>query len=424
MVYHLLSAEEQQLFARLGVFVGGCTYEAAEEIARADPDTLQSLLDKSLLRKRDSKIGPRYWMLETIREYATERLESSGEAEELRRRHAAHYLGVAEALPDDAQVEKDWLDRTEIELDNLRASLDNVSALGETQLALRLAGALWRLWGVRGYHREGMQRLEEALLGDESATAARARALIGACAIAVDVREYERAFRYADEALDLYRGGKDAWGIARATFFQGYVAVESGDFARARPPFEESFERFTELGADHDVQLVLFNLSWACEELGDVQRARDLAEELLRRARASGNRRNLAFALDLLLHFARDDGRHDEALEAAFEALRIRSDEGDVQHQLDSLSRLASIFARADRMEEAATWLSSSVHLHEELGMLVPLYQEERNEETLHILHEQLDEAAFAEAWEQGKKLTLDEAVALALGDIELESDA
>lgn len=166
------------------------------------------------------------------------------------------------------------------------------------------------------------------------------------------------------------------------------------------------------------MQLVLFNLSWACEELGDVQRARDLAEELLRRARASGNRRNLAFALDLLLHFARDDGRHDEALEAAFEALRIRSDEGDVQHQLDSLSRLASIFARADRMEEAATWLSSSVHLHEELGMLVPLYQEERNEETLHILHEQLDEAAFAEAWEQGKKLTLDEAVALALRQV------
>ena len=385
----------------------------------ADPDTLQSLLDKSLLRKRDSMIGLRYWMLETIREYASERLEDSAEAEELRRRHAAHYLAVAEALPDDAQVEKDWLDRTEIELDNLRASLDNLSALGETQLVLRLAGALWRLWGVRGYHREGMQRLEEALLDDESATAARARALIGACAIAVDVKEYERAFRYVDEALDLYRGGEDAWGIARATFFQGYVAVESGDFARARPPFEESLERFTELDAEHDVQLVLFNLSWACDELGDEQRARDLAEEFLQRARASGNRRNLAFALDLLSHCARDDGRLDEALEAALEGLRIRCDEGDVQHQLDGLSRVASIHARADRMEEAARLLSSSVHLHEEFGMLVPLYQEKRNEETLHILHEQLDEAAFDEAWEQGKKLTLDEAVALALDSVE-----
>jgi predicted ATPase len=415
--HQLLSAEEQQLFARLGVFVGGCTYDAAEEIAGADPDILQSLLDKSLLRKRDSIIGLRYWMLETIREYASERLEDSAEAGDLRRRHAVHYLAVAEALPDDAQVEKDWLDRTEIELDNLRASLDDLSALGETQLVLRLAGALWRLWGVRGYHREGMQRLEEALLGDASATAARARALIGACAIAVDVKEYERAFRYADEALDLYRAGEDAWGIARATFFQGYVAVESGDFARARPPFEESLERFTELDAQHDVQLVLFNLSWACDELGDDQRARDLAEELLRRARASGNRRDLAFALDLIWDSARDDGRLDEALEAALEGLRIRLDESDVQHLVDGLSRVASIHARADRMEEAATLLSSSVHLHEELGMLVPLWQEKRNEETLQILHEQLDEAAFSEAWEQGKKLPLDAAVALALGD-------
>ena len=125
----------------------------------------------------------------------------------------------------------------------------------------------------------------------------------------------------------------------------------------------------------------------------------------------------MAFALDLFSSHARDDGRLEEALEAALEGLRIRRDEGDVEHQLDGLSRTAFIYARADRVETGATLLSSSVHLHEELGMLVPLYQEKRNEETLHILREQLDEAAFAEAWERGEKLTLDEAVALALGD-------
>jgi predicted ATPase/class 3 adenylate cyclase len=411
--YDLLNDDERRLFARLSVFRGGCTLEAAEVICEADLDTLQSLVDKSLLRHTDE----RYWMLETIREYATERLEDADDADVIGRRRAEHFLSLAESLPVDAALSKEWLDRMEIEHDNIRATLDDLAAAGETQLVLRLAGALWRLWAVRGYHREGMQRLDEALLSDDSDTAARACALIGASSMAVGVKEFERARHFADEALDLYRGVEDRWGMARAIFFQGYVAIESGDFARARPSFEECLHRFIELGAEHDVQLVLFNLSWACQELGDHQRARDLAEECLHRARASGRRRDMAFALDLFSSHARDDGRLEEALEAALEGLRIRRDEGDVEHQLDGLSRTAFIYARADRVETGATLLSSSVHLHEELGMLVPLYQEKRNEETLHILREQLDEAAFAEAWERGEKLTLDEAVALALGD-------
>jgi predicted ATPase len=410
--YDLLNEAEQRLFARLSVFRGGCTLEAAETVVDADLDTLQSLVEKSLLRVSDE----RYWMLETIQEYATERLHGSGEADRLYRRHADHYLAVAESLPRDVPLPTEWLDLVDAEHDNYRAAFDRL-LVGHTQLALRLGGALWRFWAVRGHHIEGIRRLEEALLSDDSATAARASALIGACAIAVSVKEYDRARRHADEAHDLYRSAEDAWGIARATFFQGYVAIESGDFARARPPFEECLERFTELGAEHDVQLALFNLSWACEELGDDQRARDLAEECLRRARASGSRRNLAFALDLMSSRERDDGRLEEALEAALEGLGIRRDEGDVEHQLDGLSRLAFIYARADRAQEAATLLSSSVYLHEELGMLVPLFQERRNEETLHILRDQLDEAAFSEAWERGEELTLAEAVALALGE-------
>ena len=413
--YDLLSEDEQRLFYRLAVFAGGCTYESAEEITGADPDTLQSLLDKSLLRKRESKAGPRYWMLETIREYAGERLEEAGEAEELGRRHAEWFLELSESLPRDVSVSKAWLDQIEVEHDNLRAVLDRLDVAGETQLVLRLAGALWRFWGVRGPHAEGMSRLDQALVSDESATAARASALIGAVALAVDVKEYGRGRQHADEALTLYRELDDAWGIARATFFQGYVAVESGDFAQARPHFENSLERFSALGSEHDVQLVLFNLSWACGELGDDDRARELENECVRRARASGLPRDVAFGLDLQSSRARDDGRLDVALDAALEALRIRLDEGDVQHELDGLSRVAAIHARADRMQASARLLSSSLHLHEETGMRVPLYQEERNAATLVLIRSQLDEAAFAEAWKAGEKLSLDEAVALAL---------
>jgi tetratricopeptide (TPR) repeat protein len=262
-----------------------------------------------------------------------------------------------------------------------------------------------------------MSRLEHALASDESATAVRAVALIGAAALAVDVKEYGRSRQYADEALTLYRELDDAWGIARATFFQGYVAIESGDFAQALPRFEDSLERFSALGADHDVQLVLFNLSWACGELGDNDRARELENECVRRARASGIPRDVAFGLDLQSTRARDDGRLEVALDGALESLRIRLDEGDVQHQLDSLSRVAAIHARAHRMESAARLLSSSLHLHEEAGMSVPLYQEERNTDTLALIRGQLNEAAFEEAWERGAEMSFDEAIALALAE-------
>jgi tetratricopeptide (TPR) repeat protein len=421
--YDLLLEGEQRLFTRLAVFAGGCTYEAAEDIADADPDTLQSLLDKSLLRKRESKVGSRYWMLETIREYASEQLEVSGEAHELQRRHAAYFLDLAESLPRDVSVSKAWLDEMEAEHDNIRVALDRLDVTAETQLMLRLAGALWRFWGLRGPHAEGMSRLEQALASDNSATPARASALIAAAALAPDVKEYRRGRAHADEALTLYRELDDAWGIARATFFQGYVAIESGDFADARPRFEDSLKRFSALGAEHDVQLVLFNLSWACGELGDDDRARQLENELVRRARASGLPRDVAFGLDLQSSRARDDGHLEDALDAALEALRIRLDEGDVQHQLDSLSRVAAIHARAHRMEASARLLASSLHLHEKAGMSVPLYQEERNAGTFALIRGQLGEAAFEEAWERGAKMSFDEAIALALALAEADED-
>jgi predicted ATPase len=422
--YDLLSDDEQRLFCRLAVFAGGCTYGAAEEIAGADPDTLQSLLDKSLLRRRDATTGARYWMLETIREYAAERLEESSEADELRRRHGDHFIVLAESLPRDVSVSKAWLDQIEAEHDNLRVALDRLAGAGETQLVLRLAGALWRFWTTRGPHTEGMGRLDQALARDGSAAAARASALTGAVALAVDVKEFERGRRYADEALALYRQLDDAWGIARATFFQGYVAIESGDFAQARPCFEDSLEQFATLGAEHDVLLVLFNLSWAYEELGDAERARELENEYVRRARASGFPRQVAFGLDLQSSRARTDGRLAIALDAAIEALRIRRDDGDTQHLLDGLSRVAAIHARAGRMKTSARLLSSSLHLHDEHGMSVPLYQEQRNAEMLTLIRGQLDDDAFDAAWDEGAKMSLDEAVTLALVEPDDNGDA
>jgi predicted ATPase len=409
--YDLLGPDEQQLFARLAVFLGGCTLEAAEEVAEADLDLLQSLVDKSLLRHT----GERFSMLETIREYAAERLEESGEAEELRRRHADHFLALALELEPHLSTTREWLDRLEAEHDNVRGALDRLRGAGETQLALFLAEAVWRFWKYHGYAPEGQRRLEGALAADGRRTAARAHALNAAAGMAVDNGDYTTGRRYAEEALTIHRELGDAWGSARSVYMLGYAAIESGDFETARPFFEEAVRLLTGLGYEHYVGTATFNLAWACDELGDVKRATELIEDNLRRARSIGSPTVEAGSLEFLAGYARDDGRIEEALAMLADALRINRDLGDVQHQLDSLSRFAATHALGGRAATAVLLLSSSLARHEELGLRVPLYQAKRNETTLATLRAQLDEAAFAEAWDQGRKLTVDEAVALAL---------
>jgi predicted ATPase/class 3 adenylate cyclase len=395
--YELLNEEEQTLFAGLAVFRGGCTLEATEEIAEADLDTLQSLVDKSLLRFTDG----RYWMLETIREYAAEKMQQSGDAQELRRRHAQHFLSLATQLEPFVPVTKEWLDEVEREHDNVRAALDGLPTQGDIELALQLAESVWRFWKMRGHQPEAQRRFETLLALEPTPTPARGHALNAAAGIAVDNGDYEVGRLFAEEALDIHREHEDAWGVARSVFMLGYAAIESGDFPSAKPLFEETVQLMVELGHEQYVGQATFNLAWACDELGDVARGKELSSDNLHRARAIGSRNLEAQALDALSGYAHDEGRFDDALAMKRDSLRILRELGDLQHTLDSLGRIASTHVRMARACLAAQLLS----------------QQRRNEEMLELLHEQLDEAAFAEAWKYGQKLTLDEAVALALGE-------
>ena len=415
--YDLLSEDEQRLFRRLAVFAGGCTYEAAEEVAGADPDTLQSLLDKSLLRKRDAKSGARYWMLETIREYAAERLEESGEGEELRKRHAEWLLELARGLEPHAPVTKEWLDSLESEHANIRVALDRLPTQEGTQLALALAEAVWRFWKMRGHQPEAQRRLESLLALDQEPTVARGHALNAVAGMAVENDEYETGTLYAEQALAIHRNHGDAWGIARATYMLGYAAIESGDFETALPLFEETVTLMGALGYEQYVGMATFNLRWALDELGERERAEMLAEENLVRARSIGSTNLEASSLESLAWYADDDGRYDDALSLKKDALRLNFELGDTQHVLDGLGRIADTHTHAARGRLAAQLLSASLALHEEAGLVVPLYQRRRSEEMLVLLHDELDEDAFAEAWDQGAKLGLEDAVALALGN-------
>jgi len=274
--YDLLTPEEQRLFARLAVFRGGCTLQAAERVAGADVDTLQSLVDKSLLRRASD----RYWMLETIREYAAERLPESGEAQELERRHADFFLALAEqADPFLRGDPKEWLERLDPEHDNFRAAFDRLLAAGETQLALALAGRLHRFWYLRGHYHEARRRLESSLAADDRPTAARASALAGATMFATEASEIAAARSYAEEALSISERLGDQPAIVLSKLWVAHVEREEGDYATALGSYEECAQRFEELGDEHYVLLSRFHIAWMLEDLGHERASVALHEE-------------------------------------------------------------------------------------------------------------------------------------------------
>jgi predicted ATPase len=414
--YDLLSPNEQRLFARLAAFRGGCTLDAAEGVAEADVDTLQSLVDKSLLRHRED----RFWMLETIREYAVDRLERSGEAEELRRRHAEHFLALAEeAEPHLRGNPKEWLDRLDPEQDNFRAALDRLEAAEETQRVLRLAAALQRFWNLRGFLSEGRRRLESALAADERPTLARARALSGAGLLALDSGDLSTMKQRSEEALALHLELGDAWGAAVSRFQVGHAVLQGGEAETGQQLFEESVQRFRELGDEHYTLLATHGLAFSYYALGDLDASRTLHEENLRRARETSNSRLEARSLAQLGVIAVKQGQIQDAFSMLERAYRIDREVGEaVQTALD-LCRFAHALAADERAGAAVRVLSRAEAFREELGATFLPWAVKLNEETLRAIRRQLDEAAFAEAWEEGRKLTLDEAVALALSEVD-----
>ena len=413
--YDLLSAEEQRLFARFAAFVGGCTYDAAEEVAGAHPDVLQSLLDKSLVRKRDSLVGPRYWMLETIREYAAERLEALGEADELRRRHAEYFVSLAEeAEPHLRRDDVDWVRRLDEDRDNLRTTFDVLEASGESQTTMQLAVAAARYWYLTGLWPEGRRRIEAALSANDTPTATRARALNEAAAMATLNGDYAGARDRAEQSLALSEL-HDESGMAYARFMLGFAAVEAGDFEVAVEPLEESLRSFEDLGDEHYWGIVAFNLAWALDEVGESERARTLHEEALRRARAAGEIRTIVFQSEMLAYALRREGNVTEAFALLKESLPLSRELHDPVVLGDQLRAFASAYAPGVHAELAVRLLAFVMKQYEELGIYLPAYVVKIRDETLEAARTRLDDAAVDGAWEQGRRLTVDEAVALAL---------
>jgi predicted ATPase/class 3 adenylate cyclase len=420
--FELLTPDEQRLFARLAVFAGGCTIETTQAVAEADLDTLQSLVDKSLVRRT----AERFWMLETIREFAVERLAASGEADDLRRRYAEHFLDLAEEAfpylePEVLMGGHTWIDRLESEVDNLREALDHFANVGPAESWLRLAGALPDFWIARGHTLEGLGRIGHALDANPASTAARARALIGASDLAeVSGERSRRAGLWAKEALALNRELGDARGVAKAVFRVGVEAVVAGDWDRATELLNQSLAQFRETGDLYFVPWITRTLAWARARSGDLPGARELYEEGLRAAREIGSTSAEAALLGSLGWLAGKEGRPLDALTLYYQSLALKRDVGDLGEIAIGLAGTALALARVGDSASAARLLGSAATLGQEVGIGEAWVARDR-EEALDLVRAQLDETAFSKAWEEGARLTLDEAVGLALDALSRE---
>jgi predicted ATPase len=339
--YDLLSAAERKLFRRLSVFVGGCTLEGAEAVCDTKGDLdldlldgMASIVDKSLVQQVEQTNGEsRFVMLETIREYAREKLEASGEDALTKRAHAAYCLVLAEeeATEQGGAEGGEWLERFTREHDNFRAGLEWLTETGDAEWGLRLGAALFRFWETRDYLAEGRDRLGKLLKikGAALATKVRARVAFAAGVLASEQRDYVPANALLRESLEIARELCDQQGVAVSLNALAVIAREQGNVGLAHSLFEESLVLWRELGDQRAVARALSNVASVVTLQGDQDRARTLYAECLSIFRELGDRTGIAWSLNSQGDVARDQGDSASARTLYEQGLAIFRELGD-----------------------------------------------------------------------------------------------
>ncbi|MGZ8717449.1 MAG: ATP-binding protein, partial [Gaiellaceae bacterium] len=460
--YDLLTAEEQALFTRLAVFVGGFSLDGAGAVAgdlELDVvDGVESLLNHSLLRTERMASGdPRFGMLGTISEYALERLAERGDEEEVRRRHAGFYRALAEAA-DPALLgahQIRWLERLDAELGNIRIALTWAVESGEADVGLRIGAALWRFWQLRGSVVEGREHLERSLAQGSGSTIARANAQARVASMALmqgdceamrrfgeasllvyrrvgDDREVvlmlgilsfsslaagdvDQGYELAEEGLEIARRSGDLLIGAYAGANAGYAYAHRGELDEAEHHFTESVRTSRRLGNVRSVANWTRALGGIALTRGDYPRARLLLEESLEIHRSLADPWGISHSLSRLALVLLEAHDNDTARRLAAESLEIERETGDRPGQLFAFEVLAAIAAADGRIERAVHLCACAGVLHEAIGSRTVELGQPDLEQIVHDLRSALGEEAFAEAWEQGRAMTLDEALDYAL---------
>jgi predicted ATPase/transcriptional regulator with XRE-family HTH domain len=465
--YDLLSQDEQALFRRLGVFVGGCTLEAAEAVCNLEGDLplemldrLGILLDKSLIQNNQgSDDESRFIMLETIREFALEQLLESGEAETIRRKHALFFLLLAETAEPQlfSPARGRWLEQLDREHDNLRAALAWSQATTDAgEIGLQLVGALLWFWNYRSYLTEGRSRAESVLAKNRSSESrAVANALYSAgvmawsqddypvartwlvesvqrwreigdqrglaCAlshmgmVACDQNDYPAAHDLCAEGVAICRERMDPWDLAFTLFFFGNVAYARGDYAAARTIYEESLGLWRMVADPWGLALPLCRLGNIAGKQGDYAMARKLLEEGLAILRQVGPKWTIPYLLADLAEVALCQGKYRYATEDMAKSLALFQELGLSNAIADSLEQFARAAEGQKQLERAVRLWGAAEAWREVIGAGMRLGERQSYECVVAVTRAQLDEATFATAWAAGRAMTVEQAIAYAL---------
>jgi tetratricopeptide (TPR) repeat protein len=382
--HDLLDEEDRHLFRRMSVFSGGRTLEAMEAICDAEGDldvlaAVESLLEKSLLRQEEGpEDEPRFVMLETIHEYAREKLEDSGEAVQTRRLHAEYFLALAEeAEPEFVGPDQiAWMDRIEAEHDNMRAALSWCMERRE-EWALRLAGALEVFWIARCHFSEGRRWSEEALTKVEEVSPARAKVLQGSGFMAYREGDYEKARQSLEQSLALCRQSGDMKGEARSLCFLGEMATDLHDLKRASGLLAQSASISRRLGDEPDLAYTMNNLGALALYRGDLVEANTTLEEAMVLARDAGHVMTLALCKNNLGVCAMVDRDYETAqalMEEVKELLWAVKDRSSYAILLHNLGLLALLRRDLDRAADlCAQSIGKAVDLLDRLGVACDL---------------------------------------------------
>ena len=378
--YDLLDDDEKAFFRRTSVFVGDCTLEAIEKVCadvgglgRDALDAVAALADNSLLRQEEGQgEEPRFAMLGTIREYGLECLKAAAEWELTRRAHMRYFLALAEQAEAELTGPRQslWLDRLEIEHDNLRAALSSAEEHGDVEVGLRLGAALWRFWLVRSHMGEGRERLERllALPGAEASTSARAKGLHGLGTIIFEISEFAQARPFLEESLSIWRELGDKKGTAAALNNLGWLASQIGDFEPARSLSEEALWCNRELGERRGIAVALNNLGAVALHQSEYAAAISLYEESLVLRREIGDRRGFAYVQVWLAWAHLQRGDHARATSVLGEALAVLRELNDKQLIGWALSMQGVVAHDLGEFDRAQVILEEGLFLAREVG--------------------------------------------------------
>jgi predicted ATPase/DNA-binding winged helix-turn-helix (wHTH) protein len=462
----LLNEAEQKLFRRLSVFVGGCTFEAAEAVCNTRRDLgidlfqgLSSLVDKNLVQRMDRVQGePRFSMLETIREYAIERLIEGKEQAAARRAHAAFCLVLAEeGNPELNSVDRArWLAQCDLEIDNFRFALDWLFQTVDLDWGLRLCVALFRFWDMREHLSEGRARLETILrLTGEQRPKERARVFHFLGALTSAQGDYPEAERFLRDGLSLYEELDDESGIAASLNALGITARDRGDYSTAQQNFERSLACWRTQADRVAIARCLHNLAnvaklsgdyprarWALDEAkeifeqlgdrsgaawsinqqgdvaraaGDMTEARGLYERALAAFRQAGDLWGIARSLTDLAYIDCEQGEHRAGRIAYREALEIFTSLGHRRGMARALEGCACLALAQGHPARALTLASAAARLRRLISAPLSKAEQSKLDRTLEPAWKLLSDPAAKGAWAEGSEMGLERAIQLSL---------